>query len=364
MLAKLYFILSFGYAKIPGLFLPFGAIALILDFQRIKRLIENKMTITMLMLSALFIIYMYILLYFSGNGWKKEYENIFSLSYKLIIAPYIALLISDILFKKDSFFIYYISFQCILIFIASIIEPVFQLLLLFQTDGAIAVFSEIFGVRSIGFGVFHNEGVIAILLMYMIISSLDLKRSIYFELVVYFSAFMSRLILFALPIYQIYKIGYRFAVPFLFILLAIPLFFDVSQGPASEVYEIYNNYMRGDGLYLRNMDNFQTMVVFPSTFDTWVYGDRQFFNFDGTFYQDTDIGFLRLIYFGGLPFVVLYMLINLLPLFYVRKLAPINLQVFVTGVIILANIKGLAPHPWAALAIYNYYSQKSALQYQ
>lgn len=362
MLAKLFFILSFGYAKIPGQMMPFGAIIFASDLPRIRRLIEDKMSLIMVALSILFVVYVYILLYFSGSGWSKEYENIFSISYKLLIAPYLALLLSDLILKKDNFLHYFITFQCLLIFFASFSEDIFETLLLFQTDGAIEVFSEIFGVRSVGFGLFHNEGVIAILLLYMINVTYNNKSLLYIDLLIYLSSFMSRLILFVLPFYQIYRGGYRFIFPFLVIIVAVPYFFDVSQGPASEVYEIYNNYINGNGFYLRNMDHIQTMITIPSSFETWFYGDRMFFNIDGSFYKDTDIGILRIVYFGGLPLLFLYTMINFLPLWFVKANAPKNIVIFIIGTIILANFKGLAPHSWAALALYHCYRPDRLLQ--
>ena len=76
------------------------------------------------------------------------------------------------------------------------------------------------------------------------------------------------------------------------------------------VFEPILNYLSGNGFSADSLDSLKTMYKLPS-FSTFLIGDGFYTNLStGGYYQSTDVGFLRLIYYWGIiPTVLLYILL-------------------------------------------------------
>lgn len=70
-------------------------------------------------------------------------------------------------------------------------------------------------------------------------------------------------------------------------------------------FEIFINIFSGDGFRSNSTDILLTMYVFPDNLITWLFGDGRFYMPDGSYYMHTDVGFIRLIFFFGLPATIL-----------------------------------------------------------
>lgn len=345
----LFFILTFGYAKIPGTAVPIGIIVMMIDHRRIFETFRCPIFLRYYMILIFLVILFTMRIWVSEFGDSREYSYLLSIFYKITIAPYIAVLGADIIQKNEYFTRYYVGIQSVIITTAAFFGSLFSFLLIFQTNDTQNVFVEIFGVRSIGFGIFHNEGVIALFLLYMIECFYRHRGFGLVDVLIYFSTFMSRLVLFVIPIFQIIYFRSKFAFSFLILFLAVPSVVDVTTGPLAEVYEGYINFAQGNGFYFKNGEHLSTMVVFPDSLRQWMWGDGRFFFDDGRFYMDTDIGFLRLIYFGGIPLLLFYGYLHFYALIQRPRAFPRALVLVAAYAILVANMKGLAPHPWLFL---------------
>lgn len=77
-------------------------------------------------------------------------------------------------------------------------------------------------------------------------------------------------------------------------------------------FELFINYVRGEGLTSASTDELKTMYVFPSDVKTYLIGDGRFVDpIDPLlYYKETDIGFLRLLYYFGIIGIILFLVIQ------------------------------------------------------
>lgn len=76
-------------------------------------------------------------------------------------------------------------------------------------------------------------------------------------------------------------------------------------------FEFFINVFSGDGFRSDSTDVLMTMYIFPDNLITWLFGDGRFYMPDGSYYMHTDVGFIRLIFFFGLPATILFYIYQL-----------------------------------------------------
>lgn len=77
-------------------------------------------------------------------------------------------------------------------------------------------------------------------------------------------------------------------------------------------FEAFFSYQKGN-LHTGSTNDLKEMYIFPKEFSTWLYGDGKMLADDGIrYYMDTDVGYLRLLFFGGILFVIFFYLIQFL----------------------------------------------------
>ncbi|WP_431427651.1 hypothetical protein ACRASQ_09805 [Bacteroides hominis] len=99
----------------------------------------------------------------------------------------------------------------------------------------------------------------------------------------------------------------------LVILIAVPVvsfllvkYIDNFESILSWAFEIFINISSGNGLETGSSNKMFDMYNFPEDIFTWLRGDGIIELEDGTYYMHTDIGFIRLIFFWGLPATILF----------------------------------------------------------
>ena len=71
-------------------------------------------------------------------------------------------------------------------------------------------------------------------------------------------------------------------------------------------FEIFFSYQKGN-VHTGSTNHLQEMYIFPEKITTWIYGEGKMLANDGIgYYMDTDVGYLRLLFFGGLFFVMFF----------------------------------------------------------
>jgi hypothetical protein len=349
----------FGYPKIPYLGVPFAFIVFLLDFKNILRIYCSKLGQTHIFICATFLAFC-CLRVFLGDGLYVERNLLFcfTLFYKALIGVYIACVFMYLILNKHLFLIFFMMMQFLLMGFSAFNETLYAFLLLFQTADATAVFGEIFGLRSVGFGVIHNEGVVALTLMYVLYLEIAQPSRLVASALgafAYLSTFSSRLVLVLLPVWQVVKQRKLLAGCALLLVFLLP-FLDVSQGPLSQAFELLNHYLETGVVGSQSTNALSGMTYAPDTLGTWVLGDGQFFSETG-FYQETDIGFSRIVFFGGLAGLLLYTLLCCWPLLIFIKgwKRPLHRSVktnwFICGfmmyVFFVSNVKGINIQTWS-----------------
>lgn len=117
------------------------------------------------------------------------------------------------------------------------------------------------------------------------------------------------------------------------------------EGIGNWAFELFINLFSGDGMESSSTDKMMNMYIFPENIHTWLGGDGKIENSDGSYYMHTDIGFIRLIFFWGLPMTVLYYIYRFYCVRVVYKNYPLQvIKPFMLCYLLfeyIANVKGL-----------------------
>lgn len=88
-------------------------------------------------------------------------------------------------------------------------------------------------------------------------------------------------------------------------------FKEVMEPVFNFAFEAFINYFEQGTLESKSTNHLKEMYIFPSNLKTWLIGDGYWLNPVGSgYYMHTDVGYLRMIYFFGIPGLILFFLIN------------------------------------------------------
>jgi len=113
----------------------------------------------------------------------------------------------------------------------------------------------------------------------------------------------------------------------------------------SFAFELFINFFENDSLETNSTNHMSEMYFFPDNINTWLFGDGRM-QADKGYYMGTDIGYIRLIFYFGLPSTLFF--IYLLYIYYkiLAKYAVAEevryLVLFVMLWTLILNFKGLA----------------------
>src|SRR5690606_28888829 len=141
-----------------------------------------------------------------------------------------------------------------------------------------------------------------------------------------------------------------FLIPLVYFLSTAILDMSKFERAFNFAFELFINASEGKGFQSSSTNKQLEMYVFPDETRTWLIGDAKMQNSDGGYYMFTDIGYLRLIYYFGLPATVffVYLMIRyckiLVSLGAFRPLTYFFIAVFAWHIIL--GFKGLAFHSY------------------
>ena len=225
------------------------------------------------------------------------------------------------------------------------------------------------GFRLIGFGpTFFGAGVMSglglILLSYRLTSKLDHKVSYALYILVYIIVLFSGLLasrstligffisLFIL-IFNTNSFRIKRLIPITGILLILfwITMYMISNSEKMNIthitrfgFEFYYNFIETGKLQTSSSENLMEMIKFPKSFYTYILGDGYFVDpTTSFFYQGTDIGYLRIIYYSGV-FALISIMIYYYKLFYSKWLLMNNKKIIINSLflyLIVLYFKGL-----------------------
>ncbi|MGZ8944483.1 MAG: hypothetical protein ACXW1W_03545 [Methylococcaceae bacterium] len=341
-----------GYPKDPLFGLPLSLVLLVLFFKEIILILRRKIYFPQIFTIFLFGLYCCTRWLFQYDSSLQDFIFIIVLIYKALTGIIIAKVFFELLEKNYKLIYLYLIIQLSLMVASAYYSSLYDFLLMFQTESAQDVFMHTFGMRSMGFGVIHNEGVAFLVLFYsfLIYKNESSTLGLFFSPLMYISAFSSRMSLILIVISQALLSPFKLIVSICTILFLLFFLFDTSSGPLSEVFELYNNFISSGELGTRSTNAISEMPYVPDNFLSWLLGDGKFFENDG-FYMETDIGFSRMVFFGGIVGLIFYLLISFWPFLFIDfKNRDFYFYVFLLNLLIcfiIVNIKGINIQNWA-----------------
>lgn len=122
------------------------------------------------------------------------------------------------------------------------------------------------------------------------------------------------------------------------------LYVFVDENVLMWAFEIFINLHNSGELSSSSLSIMMDMYKFPSDLDTWIFGDGRYVMTNGRYYMDTDIGFCRLLFYGGVPitlafFYIQYCFIREINKFNHSELLKALLKIIFLYTVIL-NLKG------------------------
>jgi len=355
---KLFLILLFtiGLPKIPTTEFPFMIFIAPFYLKSIIYIVRSyKFEMICVML---FIIFWYAsasISFLANNTTFKDFFFSFVLLFKCILTFFSAVIVAKVLDCDFRVLKWWIIFQVAISLFAIISPSFYSTMLYFISPRSASVFQNIFGLRTVGFGLFHVEGAITLMsfvALYMYVSNSFFSKILFF-ITFPVSSGIARSSVVPFFAYSIFKRGliiWLITVIFLMLLASTV----VTSGVFYEAFELARSFLEKGSFSISSTKAVEKMYVMPSYFSTYIIGDGSFYNPNNlsSFYMKTDVGYMRLLYFAGVPFVIIFIVINILIslsflVFRRKKIKPYfssDMKIFVLSSLIIffvMNFKGL-----------------------
>jgi hypothetical protein len=334
---------GFGFVKIPYITLP--VLLILLPFSRTaKRVIATKVYLKYILILTFFVWFSITLAAFANNdSYGRDIYFIFSLAVKLALVPFIAYeLVYDKKFNNSRNTLIVILINIAFVVLGYISKDFYVFSLKLISPGAEEVFTNLHRIRSVGFGAYHLEmAVFGIVYAYTLITSGKTK-----------AALSTIIFVLSSRIFAVFYVLLVMRYKKLFLLIALPIiiYFAGKNQIIYDYFDVFVNLFIHGEINFKNLDHLISMVKIPS-YETMLFGDGQFF--DGkSFYQKTDIGILRLLFFSGIGGLVYFILLNLYP-FRGKKFSTALIELIFFFLVMLKGIAVTSLISWV-----NYYEKK------
>ncbi|MGY2363795.1 hypothetical protein ACW9IO_14680 [Pseudomonas azotoformans] len=309
-----------------------------------------------------------VLAYMNGDGESRDLFFHIVVSVKVLLNFFFGYVICRVILAKPSALIAWLIFQILVIVFSMLSHGFYSFMLGFISPRSAEVFQHIYGLRALGFGLFHVDGALTIVLALffsILVSDSKFMNGLLLVLLLPLSMAVARSAVVAYAIMSVFRKGFLFKLILLLALLVmISLSFYVNSGPLFEATEIFRNLFQHGELRSHSVNVLSEMYTLPNTLSEWLFGGGQYFSGSENsleFYKGTDVGYLRILYFSGIGSVFAYILLNsyfLLGLifacggpgfFKIRHFA-----FALTVIFLIINFKGLQGMPIFAIALYVY----------
>ena len=319
---------GFGFVKLPFIALP--ALIVILPFStRTIRVLKTKQFLVYSFMLAFFLMSSIAISVIHSNDYDREVFFILSLVVKFLLMPFIAYeLVHDKKHNNSRNTLIVIFINVAFVTLGYVSKDFYLLSLQFLSPDATEVFKNLYRVRSVGFGAYHLEmAIFGIAYAYVLFSSGKVKTAV-LTIVFVMTARIYAIFYFLLML--------RYKKILLFGMIPIIVLLAGVNKIVYDYFEIFINLFIYGELNFTNMDHLISMVKIPPP-DTLLYGDGRFFN-GSHFYQGTDIGIIRMLYFSGIAGLIYFAILNIYP-FSAKKT---HLTIVEVAFFLLVMLKGLA----------------------
>jgi len=306
--------------------------------------------------------------FMNGNGTFADLFFHFILSFKMILNFFFGYVIYIVLKRNISVLLAWLVFQLFIIVLSMYSEAVYSFLLGFISPRSAEVFQYIFGLRALGFGLFHMDGALLLVIAvfyYLLVAQSSVFKGLVLILFLPISMAIARSALVPYLIFGLFRRGVYIKASLIsaaIIMFVIALY--ATSGPLFEATELFRNMLNNGELSSKSVTHLSTMFVWPQSVSTWLFGDGQYFDHQTdslSFYMLTDVGFLRVLYFSGLFSVFIFILLNLYYLFALlfsskyhgsREIKLFSISLILLFIVI--NFKGIQLMPLFSMVLYMY----------
>lgn len=346
--------LILGFPRIYGTEFPLAILIMPFFCKEILKFVNSNLNIVFVycVISFFWFVCSFAVWFFSPDSSISDCLFFIILFVKVQLAFIFGLIFFEVV--RDRLYLIYIwsAIQMIIIVGSFMDFNLYSFLLGFISPRSADVFSEVFGLRTIGFGLFHIEGALIFVTSIFVVLALTRYNFVArFYLLISFVISMtvarSSIIPFILHSVFSRDIASKIYLAIIFIVLLFLSQF-IDSGPLYEAFEIFRNIASDSSVSTRSTSAVIDMVILPTHLDTYIYGDGRFYSDSGLFYMGTDIGYLRILFFSGIIGVSFFVVVNLFFLFAsffkveaepwlgLRKMAFVFVLVF-----LIMNTKGI-----------------------
>ncbi|MGY3298990.1 hypothetical protein ACVWY1_003456 [Pseudomonas sp. TE6288] len=296
----------------------------------------------------------------------------FVVSSKIFLNIFFGYVIYRVTSKRPSVILAWIALQSALVIISVVDREVYLALLGFISPRSAEVFQHIYGLRALGFGLFHVDGALTLVITtfyYLLISRPGYFKGLLIILIFPVAMAIARSAIIPFAILGASRRGLGLKVLMLVALVGmVVLSFYVTSGAFYQATEIFRNFATTGELHSDSVQSLSFMYRLPDQLSTYLYGDGRYFSEDTSvlgFYKGTDVGYLRLLYFSGVGSIALFVLLNSFYLFPIlfsgRYEKSREIKVFALALLlifVIINFKGLQVMPIFAVSLYLFAGQQ------
>ena len=337
--------LIMGYPRLPGTNIPMALLMFPVFIFKYHHIFKIKKIFLYHILCCLFFSYGFSV-WLLGQGGAHDLSYLISMVVQLLLNVFFGYVLFDLYKTTPKVFNFWIVMQSVLIVAGMLSNDIYSLLVLFMSGDSSGTFDLLYGLRTIGFGLYHVNGAVtfAITAFFVLFSAnkISLLNKLTFGASVLLSLTMSRTSMIVLALFSIRKV--MVVIGLIVILYALSF---VESGPIFQATEIVRN-LRVDGSFrTTSTDQNLTMIMYPNNFYDLMTGFGRFYEneVDINYFKDTDLGWVRLWLFGGAGFMFLFALVSLyIPILSLRKSVKSNFLYFSLVIILLffiLNMKGI-----------------------
>lgn len=249
------------------------------------------------------------------------------------------------------FIVIYVGIQDLIAFVSFQMPQISNLMRMIQISELSAERTQLLDLRAVGFGEFAVFGggvwiAIGILCLTMLYKTKKIVLPIYASLLTILlgtGLFVARtsltglisLVLLLFPIKRnVYKgvLLFIFGIAFMSIMQYQESYFESKGLNTSYAFEIFDKF-RSSGKFESNSFEATNNMwkILPTSTKTWIMGDAKYEDERGGYYMHTDVGYLRVIFYGGLIglFFYLYYIFRLSRLAYERSGGGQDMKLFI-----------------------------------
>ncbi|AGH95679.1 hypothetical protein [Pseudobdellovibrio exovorus] len=356
-----------GFPRIYNTEIPLAALLLPFYLKEIYQFSKkNAGLVSIFVLLVLLFLLIGSLSFLIGSGEFRDISFHFQILIKIILSTLFGIILYEILRPSKGPLLTWLVIQICIIIVSGLSSSFFQFMLGFISPKSADVFQHIWGLRTVGLGLLHVDGATNIISAVFYLSLLS--KQMFLTFILWFIIFpismtLARSALIPYSLFSIFSSRMHIRIPLLFSLLCMFILSPfISSGPMFEALELFRNFISQGSFSSTSVSGTADMYKLPTQISTWIIGDGLFFinsPLSLQFYMNTDIGYLRILFFGGLPYLLLFIAINsyfLLPLIFCRKTKKtreISIFSFVLLLVFaILNTKGIQTIPVFATAIF------------